>query len=246
MANKYQFPGHEKWAKSQLQQYFASPYGKGLTLSSTRYKRLYTVAPHIWQQFKYSMTMKWLSHLDDHTLCSTEMLDFAERMNDRFLQAHVYYKELIRLKGGRQDKSLAPLFHENNFTPRQNICLYRGFWSLSQFWAGIRTPELKEGTSEDHRDNCTKDWTRMWEQGAGTIGGDLFGGSASQEQAAIFDPLGALECLVRLPPCPNTSKDAELERCGCRFQALAETLRNRLRDELADHFLGPVIGNASQ
>jgi hypothetical protein len=57
----------------------------------------------------------------------------------------------------------------------------------------------------------------MWGQGAGTSGGDLFGGSASQEQAAIFDPLGALECLVRLPPRPSTSKDAELERCGCRF-----------------------------
>jgi hypothetical protein len=244
MTNKYQFPEHEQWAKSQLQQYFASSHSNGLTLSSARYKRLYTMAPHIWQQFKYSITMKWLSHLDDHTLCSTEMLDFAESMNDRFLQAHVYYNQLIRLKGGRQDNSLAPLFHENNFTPRQTICLYRGFWSLSQFWAGIRTPELKECAAKDHRDNCTKHWTWMWEQGAGTTGGDSFGSATLQEQAAIFDPLGALDCLVKLPPSPSTSGDTE--RCGCRFQALVVTLRNRLRDELADHFLGPVIGNASQ
>jgi hypothetical protein len=125
------------------------------------------------------------------------------------------------------------------------VYLYRGFWSLSQFWTGIRTPEPEKGRSQDHRDNCTKHWTRMWEQGAGTTDGDWFGGSASQEQVAIFDPLGALDRLVKLPPAsPNISGDAE--HCGCRFQALARTLRNRLRNELTDHFLGPVIGNASQ
>ena len=201
------------------------------------YKRIYALASSIWLRFRSSIRMKWLSDLDDHK----EVLDFAESMNDRILQAYVYYNELLRMKGGRQDKwiSPAPPFHENNFTPTQNMCLYRGFWSLSQTWKGIRTPELKTGMSKDHRENCIKDWAWMWEQGAGTLGGDLFGDSASQEQAVIFDPLGALDRLIALPPHASTSGDTE--RCGCRFQGLAKSVRNRLRKELADHFLGPVL-----
>jgi hypothetical protein len=251
MANKYQFPEHEEWAKSQLQRYFASSHGEELKhtnpISSANYKRLFSLASSIWSQFRSSIRSKWLSDLDDHTLCSKEVLDFAESMNDKILQAHVYYNELLRLKGNRQDKwtSPAPPFRENNFTPTQNMYLYRGFWSLSQVWNGIRTPELKIGTSKDHRENCTKHWAWMWEQGAGTTSGDSFGGSASQEQAqAIFDPLGALDRLIKLPPSPSTSGDTE--HCGCRFQALAKSVKNRLHKELADHFLGPVVGNANQ
>jgi len=242
MANKYQFPEHERWAKSQLQQHFAGSHGKDLkhtnSISSEDYKRLYGLAFSIWPQFKCLIQMKWLSDCDNRTLFLKEVLDFAENINDKFLQAHVYYNELLRLKGGRQDKSLAPLFHKNNFTSTQNMRLYRGFWSLSQFWTSIRTPEIQEGMSEDHRDNCTNHWTSMWEEGAGTTGGDSLGISASQEQDAIFDPLGALDRLAKLPPSPSTSNDA---RCGCRFQELAESLRDRLYNEMVDHFFGPVI-----
>ena len=251
MANKYQFPEHEEWAKSQLQQYFAShgeEHKHTNTISSANYKRLYTLASSIWPQFKSCIRIKWISDLDGRTLCSKEVLDFAESMDDRLLQADVYYNELLRLKGGSQDKWIfpAPSFHENSFTPTQSMHLYRGFWSLLQFWTGIRTPEIKKGAPEDHRNYCTKHWTWMWEQCAATTsGGDPFVGSASsQEQALIFDPLGALDRLVKLPPSPNASGDAK--HCGCRFQGLAKSVRERLHEKLADHFLGPVIGNTNQ
>ncbi|KIM38859.1 hypothetical protein M413DRAFT_12492 [Hebeloma cylindrosporum] len=249
MANKYQFLEHEKWAKAQLQVYFATVEGKHpSSISSACYKRLYALASSIWPQFKCSVRTKWLSDLDNNSFCSKEMLDFAESMNDRFLQAHVYYHELLQMKGGRQDTSLAPLFHENNFTPTQNIRLYRGFWSLWHFWAGIRTPELKESMNEDHRDNCTKHWTWMWEQGAriSMTGGDWFGVSASEEREVVFDPMGALDRLIKLPPSPSTSGDAKSGACDCRFQTQAKTLKNRLQYELADHFFGPVIDSARQ
>jgi len=241
MANKYQFLEHEEWAKGQLRKYIASN-NKGLehsrSFSDVNCKRLYTLAFYICPRLKGLIRWNWISFLkSDPTLSSKEVLDFAENLDDTYLQAHVYYIELLRMKGGRpQHKSFAPMVHENNFTPTQNLRLYRGFWSLSQFWAGIRIPKIKEGTTKDHRDNCVKYWTRMWEQGTNRTSDGSVVGSA---QAAIFDPLGALDRLSNSPPTPSTSREADLKSCGCRFQKQAGKLRKKLCMHLAEHFLGP-------
>ncbi|KIM38863.1 hypothetical protein M413DRAFT_419828 [Hebeloma cylindrosporum] len=238
MTNKYHFPEHEAWAKSQLRHCLdfradSSELKNPKSLSIENYKRLYTLASSIWPQFTCCIRTKWLSA---HAFRFKEILDFAESTDDRSLQGDLYYAKLLHLKVARQDASLAALFPENKFTATQNMRLYRGFWSLSQFWADVRIPELKEGTSKDHRDSCTKDWTWMWEMGAGI---KPFGDSG---QPTIFHPLEALDRLINLPPSPSTSGDAEPGRCGCRFQTAAKILMKSLRRDLADHFLG-VIDN---
>jgi hypothetical protein len=113
MANKYQFPEHEEWAKSLLQKCIASFNNKELehrlSFSDANSKQLYTLAVHICPKLQDFIRCSWLSVLKaNHTLSSKEVLDFAERSDDRYLQAHIYYVELLRMKNGQpQPKSLA-------------------------------------------------------------------------------------------------------------------------------------------
>jgi hypothetical protein len=243
MANKYQFLEHEAWAKSLLYKYIHSFDNKErahkLSFSDANSKRLYSLAVHICPRLKDVVMWSWISCLDaNHRLSSKEILDFAESLDDRHLQACIYYAELLRMKGNQQNKSFAPSFPENNFTPTQNLRLYRGFWSLWQFWTDIRIPKIEDGTTQDHRDNCTKYWSSMWAQGA-NLRGD--GSVEVPAQITTFHPLLALNRLAMLPPARNTSVEAGLTSCGCCFREQARKLSEKLHTQLPYHFLGPPI-----
>jgi hypothetical protein len=78
----------------------------------------------------------------------------------------------------------------------------------------------------------------MWEQST-----DLTGGGSEEGPAEVtkFDPLGALDRLAKLSPAHGTSEGVDWRGCGRRFRRQAEKLREQLRTQLVDHFLGPPI-----
>ncbi|CAA7262810.1 unnamed protein product [Cyclocybe aegerita] len=123
---------------------------------------------------------EWTSRLKaNSTLSTKEALDFAESLKLQRFQGQIYYAELTRTKVNQKLGSTAHVMPPNNFNDKQMLCFYRGFWSLSHYWAGIRTPPERE----KHSDYCARAWESMWD-------------SPSEDGGPIFHRWGSSQSLA--------------------------------------------------
>ena len=138
---------------------------------------------------------QWLKRIgsepkDDPAFSSKGFLDFADDLNDRGLQAQIYYFELLKMKP--ENCALVNPLLSNNFTPTQMLRLCHGFCSLSRFWTSVRLPPIefegKKSNLPGHKSSCARNWKTVWDQG---IPGD--------PERPMFDPLGALERFIDDP-----------------------------------------------
>ena len=234
MAHKFCFPDHEKWAKTLVEKYCLADGENGGLLgqcSIKDFKQIYTLGFELKSDDLMTPAREqWLKHLssepkDDPAFSFKGFLDFAEELDDRQLQAQIYYFKLLKMKP--ENCALVNPVPSNNFIPTQMLRLYHGFCSLSSFWASSRLPPspIEFGGENNgltgHKSNCAQNWKKVWKQG---MPGD--------PQRPIFDPLGALE---RFLDCDTAKSN------GCCCRVYGQYLLSSIRDDLHHHFLGSFL-----
>lgn len=201
MAHKFCFPEHEKWAKTLVEKYCLPDGENGGLLgqcSIEDFKQIYTLGFKLKSDgLMTPVGEQWLKRLGsepkvDPAFSSKGFLDFAEELGDRQLQAWIYYFELLKMKP--ENCALVNPVPSNDFTPTQMLRLYRGFCSLSSFWASSRLPPSpiefggENSNLTGHKSDCARKWKTVWKQG---MPGD--------PERPMFDPLGALERFLDFP-----------------------------------------------
>ena len=171
MAHKFCFPDHEKWAKTLVEKYCLADGENGGLLgqcSIEDFKQIYMLGFELKSDdLMTPVREQWLERLssepeDDPAFSSKGFLDFAEELGDGQLQAQIYYFELLKMKP--ESCALLNPLPSNDFTPTQLLRLYRGFYSLSSFWASSRfPPNLIEFGGEYsglavHNSACAQNW----------------------------------------------------------------------------------------
>jgi len=170
MAHKFGFPNHENWAKTLVGKHCVGDGENGGLLgqcSIEDFKQIYTLGSKLKSDDLMTPVVReqWLKRLgsepkDDPAFSSKGFLDFAEDLDDRGLQAQIYYFELLKMKP--ENCALVNPLLSNNFTPTQMLRLYHGFCSLSRFWASVRLPPIefegKDGNLSGHKSSCALNW----------------------------------------------------------------------------------------
>ena len=224
MTHKFCFPDHEKWAKTLVEKYCLADGEHGGLLrqcSIEDFKQICRLGFELKSNdLPTPIREQWLERLssepkDDPAFSSKGFLDFAEELDERQPRAQIYYFELLKMKP--ESCALINPLPSNDFTPTQMLRLYRGFCSLSSFWASSRFPPNPiefEGENSGlavHNLACAQNWKKVLNQG---MPGD--------PQRPMFDPLtGALELFL---DCDTAKSNG----CRCRVygQDPSETIYN--------------------
>ncbi|KAF9481106.1 hypothetical protein BDN70DRAFT_563668 [Pholiota conissans] len=159
----------------------------------------------------------------------TYALHVAETLGLRRFIGNLYYLELVssKMRTKEIEGSTAFVHPTHDLTPSQRLTLYEGGWSLQRYWLKhVNAPIEVFNCPPDDEHSCNELWKSLWPQYIV----DLADKS--------FDPLDFLSDLPEFVTSMN-------EDCfdGADISCLQFYVRNnirRLRDSLADHFLGPL------
>ncbi|KAJ3504283.1 hypothetical protein NLJ89_g8014 [Agrocybe chaxingu] len=226
MAQKYLFTKYEKWARkviaklctTRLDAERRNPSLRKCSISDL--KRLIILYQKKSSEYLLDLVYcEWTSRLKANPALSTrEALDFAEALDLQGFQSEIYYAELTRTQVKQKPGSIAHAIPPSDFNDKQMFCFYRGFWSLSHYWASIRAPPERE----KHGDYCARAWETMWD--------------SNEDGGPILDPLGKLAELSRTLSDTMSATTRASRSCHCGYKEYAEGLQEDLLQSLGDHF----------
>ncbi|CAA7262848.1 unnamed protein product [Cyclocybe aegerita] len=227
VGHKYRLDKFEKWAGDLLTIYSARNDCEKVFERCTidQLKKVLFIASHSTSTptLVADITSLWFAKLSMNPALSTkDALDFAERTNNRTIQGRIYYLEVERmLLPDCAWDSIPPIIRvtlpKNEFSDSQSLQLYRGFFLLSAYWEGLKTPGFLKDTTQGHQNTCLKNWHSMWEH----------------RDMAVLAPLKRLRAFYSPKEADNTG----IISSDCEFCAKhANHLHQQL---LADFFLGP-------
>ncbi|KAF9483566.1 hypothetical protein BDN70DRAFT_873638 [Pholiota conissans] len=155
-------------------------------------------------------------------------LEVATVLGLRTFTASLCYLQMTRMVSKKLDNSTAYIHPANDLTPGQNLILYKGYWSLRQYWwDSYRDSQISDAFDCEH--GCQDVWRESWKE-------------AYLCDSVNFDPiemLEYLECSLNIR-AEHSNAATDLK---CAYAELMSRI-NDLRGALPDHFLGPVPESA--
>ncbi|CAA7262837.1 unnamed protein product [Cyclocybe aegerita] len=230
IANKYQFASYEKWSLEILIKHKDAPLDPHATegLPSALLERLLRLsviceAPAL-QENVQDMWIEVLRARNSEDGSARIALDVGEQLNLRQFQGRVYYQLSAEMERQRRASGLS-VYHppEQNLSPEQQMCLFRGSWSVGQYVNGVMKDLINPAfprfddidcDEKEHRKTCRPQWQPIM--------------AKALRKLTSLDPLEALGTMV--------SATDSLPFCLYSFFASRE---EELRSELENHFLGP-------
>jgi hypothetical protein len=233
VANRYLFLDHANFAKELLEQHYEKSDDAGyfMTCDIDRLQSAMRIAARGEAAEEdsefYQLLMKaWLHRIEGGGEPSSCAFDFAEALGLRRFLGELYYLELKKIEPERVEGSSAYAHPVINLPPHRKLALYQGSWSLRYYWAEARREAMNKRFICAHRDQhaCQRVWSECWATA------DL---SMYETPIPSFDPRRELIWVAnKLPLLVNNRKD-------CASDTI-EDMIDELKDNLADHFLGPV------
>ncbi|TFK34744.1 hypothetical protein BDQ12DRAFT_726607 [Crucibulum laeve] len=252
IANKYHFITLEKWSMGRIEKHFA----KARVTSAQSYfticpiKELSTVLCLTIMcnsaSLRKSIQDAWLKRIKSDNSSLSQALELGCTFGLREFQGFLYYQEVMRMN----DTALLPANFDRVvktagcLTIEQERCLYRGYWTLSQYQNTIlqasTIPILNRGAecgAQMHNQVCERLWIRVW--------GRLITLSQSPKPG-VLNVMQILEgMLIRLEHHGRHIPDFERISPSCRVIAhnVVSALEVRLKAHLPDYFLGELDGD---
>ncbi|KIM40986.1 hypothetical protein M413DRAFT_157626 [Hebeloma cylindrosporum] len=181
---------------------------------------------------------------DDQTITTAELIKLAEELDMRRFQGKLYYHALVKEQSSPISKIPSSTAYDIpgiDLSEKQSMALFRGYRSLLRYWQNLpgeaREKKLSQLTSCKDHHKCQSEWDSAWSVEA-FKNRDPFPPNldilAALEKIQTSAPEGIVTPAPIVLGGPSNARPW-MRPCG---QKELSGIIEKLKDTLADHFLG--------